>query len=242
MVPVGQPPRPAEPGLVHPQHRRRLRLDQLDRAVHDDRPLHRRPRHPMRSSDLGLVPAVLHRGRERCPQPSGGAHPGRHLGDLLGERLPVTVHIAAPPAPLTPQHDREPPPHGRSRGRVSTQSLPDVERTRHAGHRAASGSSVTSCTTLAPSAVNATRSTANPAKPNRHDASSLRSTTARGSPFAAPEHSEDQGVTGRPGSGAPHGSQPQVARSRSKSHYATGANGSGRRVGGQEGKNGGADR
>ena len=62
----------------------------------------------MRGSDLGLVPAVLHRGRERCPQPSGGAHPGRHLGDLLGERLPVTVHIAAPPAPLTPQHDREP--------------------------------------------------------------------------------------------------------------------------------------
>ena len=49
------------------------------------------------------------------------------------------------------------------RGRVSTQSLPDVERTRHAGHRAASGSSVTSCTILTPSPVTTTRSTANPA-------------------------------------------------------------------------------
>ena len=53
--------------------------------------------------------------------------------------------------------------------------------------------------------MSTTRSTANPARPNRHDASSLRSTTVRGSPLAAPEHSEDQGVTGRPRSGAPHG-------------------------------------
>ena len=39
---------------------------------------------------------------------------------------------------------------------------------------------------------------------HKHDASSLRSTTARGSPLAAPEHSEDQGAAGRPRSGAPH--------------------------------------
>ena len=85
----------------------RLGLDQLDRAVHDDRPLHRRPRHPMRGSDLGLVPAVLDRHRERRPQPGRGAHPGRHLGDLLGERLPRTARGAAPPAPLAPLHQRE---------------------------------------------------------------------------------------------------------------------------------------
>jgi hypothetical protein len=98
-----------------------------------------------------------------------------------------------------------PPPHGRSCGRVSTQSLPEVERTRQAGQRAASGSSVTSCTTLVPTAVSTTRSTAKPSSPNKHDASSLRSTTVRGSPVAAPEHSEDQGVAGRPRSSAPHG-------------------------------------
>ena len=37
VVPVGQPPRPTEPGLVHAQHPHRLRLDELNRAVHDDR-------------------------------------------------------------------------------------------------------------------------------------------------------------------------------------------------------------
>ena len=98
-----------------------------------------------------------------------------------------------------------PPPHGRSCGRVSTQSFPDVDTTRQPGQRAASGSSVTSCTTLVPPAVSTTRSTAKPSRPNKHDASSVRSTTVRGSPFAAPEHSEDQGVAGRPRSGAPHG-------------------------------------
>ncbi len=97
------------------------------------------------------------------------------------------------------------PPQGRSRGRVSTQSFPDVDTVRHAGQRAASGSSVTNCTILSPASERTTRSTANPSRPNRHDASSLRSTTARGSPLAAPEHSEDQAVAGRPRSGAPHG-------------------------------------
>ena len=96
------------------------------------------------------------------------------------------------------------PPHGRSCGRVSTQSLPEVDIDRQSGHRAASGSSVTSCTILTPRPVSTTRSTASPSSPNKHDASSLRSTTARGSPLAAPEHSEDQGAAGRPRSGAPH--------------------------------------
>ncbi len=111
------------------------------------------------------------------------------------------------------------PPQGSSRGRVSTQSFPEVDTAPHAGQRAASGSSVTSCTIFTPDGASTTRSTANPAKPNKHDASSLRSTTARGSPLAAPEHSEDHRVAGRPRSGAPHELKPQVARSRSKSPY-----------------------
>jgi cytoskeletal protein CcmA (bactofilin family) len=100
------------------------------------------------------------------------------------------------------------PPTGRSRGRVSTHSLPAADTCRQSGHRAAPGSVVTSCTTRIPSGVSATRSTANPASPNRRLASPLRSSTARGSPLAAPKHSEDQGVTGRPSSGAPHGHCP----------------------------------
>ena len=67
VVPVGQPPRPTEPGLVHPQHPNRVGLGELDRAAGDDRPLHRRPRHPMRSGDFGLVPTVLHRPCQ-CPR------------------------------------------------------------------------------------------------------------------------------------------------------------------------------
>jgi len=54
---VGQPPWTAEPGLVHAQHPDRL--DELDRAVHDHRTLHRGPRHPMRDSDLGLIAPVI---------------------------------------------------------------------------------------------------------------------------------------------------------------------------------------
>jgi hypothetical protein len=107
VLPVGQPPRPAEPGLVHPHHPSRLRLDQLDRAPCHHRALHRRPRHPMRGSDLGLVPAVLHRHRQRHPQPGRRAYPGRHLGDLLGKRLPRARPDPTAPAPLAPLHHRE---------------------------------------------------------------------------------------------------------------------------------------
>jgi hypothetical protein len=49
--------------------RARVVAHQLDRAVHDDRSLHRRPRHPVRRSNLGLAPAVLDRHRERRAQP-----------------------------------------------------------------------------------------------------------------------------------------------------------------------------
>jgi hypothetical protein len=100
------------------------------------RPLHRRPRHPVRRGGLGLIPPVFHRHRECGPQPGCGPHPVRHLSDLLGERRARTDLGAAPP-PLAPLHHRELPTHGRLCGRVSTQSLPDVDTDRHTGHRAA---------------------------------------------------------------------------------------------------------
>jgi hypothetical protein len=90
----------------------------------------------MRGGHLGLVPAVLDRHRQRGPQPRGGAHPGRHLNDLLGERLPRTANGAAPPPPLRHCTSANSPPHGRSRGRVNTESLPDVDSDPQTGQRA----------------------------------------------------------------------------------------------------------
>lgn len=55
-----------------------------------------------------------------------------------------------------------------------------------------------------------------PSRPNKHGASSLRSTTVRGSPFAAPEPSEDQRATAGQAQ-ARRTTQPRFARSRSKS-------------------------
>lgn len=94
-----------------------------------------------------------------------------------------------------------PPPLGRSRGRVSTQSLPEVESTRQLGQHAGSGSSVTSCTIRTPPPVGTTHPTANP---HEQVALSLLSTTVGGSPSAVPKHSEDHRVTGRLRSGAPN--------------------------------------
>ena len=68
-----------------------------------------------------------------------------------------------------------PPLHGRSRGRVSAQSFPEVDIDRHTGQRAASGSLVTSCTIFTPEHDEHSRSTAKPSRPNKHDASSLPS-------------------------------------------------------------------
>src|SRR5215211_4952695 len=131
----------------------------------------------------------------RWPEPQPLANPGRFTQPSVRHRQRRFRHCTSANSP----------PQGRSRGRVNTQSLPDVDSDPHTGHLAASGSSVTSCTILTPTAMSTTRSTARPSSPNRHDASSLRSTTARGSPLAAPEHSEDQGAAGRPRSDAPHG-------------------------------------
>jgi hypothetical protein len=105
---VGQPPRPPEPGLVHAQHTHRFGLGQLRPGVDHHGALHRRPRHRVRGSNLGLVPAVLDRHRERHPQPRRGAHPGRHLRDLLGERPLWTDRRSAAPAPLAPLHRKLP--------------------------------------------------------------------------------------------------------------------------------------
>jgi hypothetical protein len=98
-----------EPGLSHGSGRRhRLRLGQLDRAMDRHRSLHRRPRHPVPRGDLGLVPPVLHRHRQCGPQPRRGPHPGRHLGDLLGERRTWTDLGAATPLALAPLHRDRP--------------------------------------------------------------------------------------------------------------------------------------
>jgi hypothetical protein len=135
LLAVGQPARAPESGLVHPQHRRGLGLDELDRTQSDDRTLHRRPRHPVRCRDLGLVAAVLDRHRKRRPQPGRRAHPGRHLPDLLGERPPRAVLGAAAPASLAPLHHRELP---TARQVPRPGQHPVLARRRH--HRAARAS------------------------------------------------------------------------------------------------------
>ena len=109
------------------------------------------------------------------------------------------------------------PPHGRSRGRLSTHSFPDVDLTAHVGHRAASESAVTSCTIFAPAAERATRSAARPSSPNRHDASSLPLTTARGSSSRCSKTQRGSRRCGPPSSRRAEQAQPQVARSSSKS-------------------------
>lgn len=56
-------------------------------------------------SDLGLVPHVLHRYRQRLTQPSRGPHPRRQLRHRLGERLLWTLRGAAawtPPETIPP--------------------------------------------------------------------------------------------------------------------------------------------
>ena len=107
--------------------------------------------------------------------------------------------------------------NGRSRGRVSTHSFRDVDLTAPVGHRAASGSAVTSCTIFAPAAERAIRSTARPSSPNRHDASSLPLTTARGSSSRCSKTQRGSRRCGPPSFRRAEQAQPQVARSRSKS-------------------------
>jgi hypothetical protein len=206
---VGQPARSPEPGLVHAQHH----------CGFDARPLRARRRRAAPSATTPRARPRPRTGRGR-PRPPPRARPAASW--WCASRLAcATCSVNDCRAQSRVRHRQRrlrhctatcPPPHGRSCGRVSTQSFPDVDSVGHAGQRAAPGSSVANGTILTPNGASTTRSTGNPARPNRHDASSLRSTMVRGSPLAAPEHSEDQGVTGRPRSGAPHGSKPQIAR------------------------------
>ena len=141
---VGQPAGTSEPGLVHPQHRDRCGLDELDRAVHHDRPLHRRPRHPCaaatsacsRPFSTATASAVRSRVVVRIP---AGTCPTCSV--KLCRAQPSVRHRQRRFRHCTSANS---PPHGRSRGRVNTQSFPDVDSDPHTGQRAASGSSVTS--------------------------------------------------------------------------------------------------
>jgi len=206
VLPVGQPPRPAEPGLVHPHHPSGCgstsstapRATTARCTVGHDTPCAAATSDWSRPSSTATASATRSRVVVRIP---AGTWATCSVNDCRG-------HVPTRQRQRRLRHCTiaNSPPHGRSRGRVNTQPLPEVDTTAHAGHRAASGSSVTSCTIFTPTLERTTRSTASPSSPNRHDASSLRSTTARGSPLAAPRHSEDHRAAGRPHSGAPDGS------------------------------------
>jgi hypothetical protein len=199
-MPVGQPARPPEPGLVHPQH-----------PLARDRPARPRPgpppraapsaTTPVRDGDLRLIPPVLHRHRQRRPQPRHRARARRDLPDLLGERPTRTRHRAAAPAPLAPLHHRELAPARQIPRAGQHPVLP--RRRAHSAHRAAGR------VRIGGHQLNDLDS-----GPGTHDTlhrQTLESQQARriiatvNSPLAAPEHSEDHRVAGRPRSGAPHG-------------------------------------
>ncbi|MDT7708560.1 MAG: hypothetical protein QOG20_4167 [Pseudonocardiales bacterium] len=199
------------PGMRTPTNR--LGLEELARAVDRHRALHRRPRHPVRDRHLGLIAPVLDGHHERRPQPGRRAHPGWHLGDLLGERLPQTGQRAAPPTPLAPLRRDLPAPAGNVAGGSAPTPCPTSTASDSPGSARRPDHRVTSCTTRTPSPVSTTRSTARPSSPNKHDAASLRSATARGSPFAAPEQRGSRSH-GPPTFRRAGPAQPQVARSR----------------------------
>lgn len=102
-VRVLAPGGPAASGLVNPEHPHRGRLGQPRLGVGDPRPVRHRPAHQpgARGADRravgdepGDVPA----------QPAGDPHPGRHLGDLLGERRARAASLPAGVLHLVPTH------------------------------------------------------------------------------------------------------------------------------------------
>lgn len=97
------------------------------------RPLHRWPRHPMRGHDLRLGTPGLDRLGQRHPQPARRRHPA-------GTCATCSVNVCRGHSTVRHRQrrlrhciDTDPPPQGRSRGRVSAHSFPEVDTTPQAG-------------------------------------------------------------------------------------------------------------
>ncbi len=179
----------------------------------DQRPGHRRPRHPEAAGDLVLVPTVGHRLRDRGAQPRGGAHPGRHLRHRLGERTPSALRSAPAPAPRAPQqHHRHP-----AAGQVPRPGAhPLLARGRHLPTARAPGRlRADGHQPHHPHPQRAARDTLHAQPGQRQQTRRIPTTGFQGPwpPPAAPEHSENQAATGPLTAGPPK----DPARSRSKS-------------------------
>ena len=191
--------------------------------MHHDRPLHRRPRHPVRGGDFGLIPAVLDRDRERRPQPGRGAHPGRHLPDLLGETLPRTASGAAPPAPLPPLHQRELAPAGQV---PRPGQHPALARGRHrSAHRAPGRVRVVGHQLHDLDPEHGEHDTLHRQTPESQQARRIIATVNHGPRLSSRCSRTQRGSRSRgpPSFRRAARLQPQVARSRSKSRFILGA-------------------
>jgi hypothetical protein len=114
------PARLTAAGLVDAQHPGRRRRSERAIGDLDERRVRGRPRHPEPSRHLtDRTIRVPDRDADRRPQPPGGPRTRRQLTDRLGEALPLTQRLPAPPPPLVPHHRDRPCP------------IRDVARRRH---------------------------------------------------------------------------------------------------------------
>jgi hypothetical protein len=93
----------AAAGLVDPEHRRRLGLDEHRVGVLVHARLHGRPAQPVLGGDLGHAAVVGHRVRRRGPKPTRRSAPGWDLRDRLGECPSWTIGLLAAPTTLVPK-------------------------------------------------------------------------------------------------------------------------------------------
>lgn len=133
----------AAAGLVDPEHRRRLGLDEHRVGVLVHARLHGRPAQPVLGGDLGHAAVVGHRVRRRGPKPTRRSAPGWDLRDRLGECPSWTIGLLAAPTTLVPNNSTASTPYGMSRGRVATSCLHEVDTTPHPGHSPACSPAVT---------------------------------------------------------------------------------------------------
>ncbi len=195
---VGQPTWPAEPGLVHPEHPDGLRLAELPPRVVHQRPLHHRPRHPVRSRHLRLVRpsstarARLSRNRVVVRIPAGtcttasvnvccvhysARHRQRRLRHCNATAVPPQGQVlGAGQHPFLARGRHHPTARTPGRVWITGHQLHNLDPTRGENdtlHR-------------------------QPIQSQQHVATSLRSTTARGSPLAAPKTQRGSSSHGPP--------------------------------------------